>query len=67
MGDGEANLTGEWTGIYSYPAHYPPNTFEASIRDAEGGVSPGRGFGDSSLSARSADRTQNPLSYTAPA
>ena len=38
MGDGEANLTGEWTGIYSYPAHYPPNTFEASIRDAGGAI-----------------------------
>ena len=36
MGDSEVNLTGEWTGIYSYPAHYPPNSFEASIRDAGG-------------------------------
>ena len=35
MGD-EFDLTGEWTGIYSYPALYPPNTFEASIRDAGG-------------------------------
>lgn len=33
---GEFDLTGDWTGIYSYPAHYPPNTFEASIRDAGG-------------------------------
>ena len=32
-GGSEFDLTGEWTGIYSYPAHYPPNTFEASIRD----------------------------------
>ena len=35
-GGSELDLTGEWTGIYSYPAHYPPNTFEASIRDAGG-------------------------------
>lgn len=35
-GEGEYDLTGEWTGIYSYPAHLPPNTFEASIRDAGG-------------------------------
>ncbi len=34
--DSEFDLTGEWSGIYSYPAHYPPNTFEASIRDAGG-------------------------------
>jgi hypothetical protein len=30
------DLTGEWSGIYSYPARYPPNTFEASLRDAGG-------------------------------
>lgn len=34
----EFDLTGEWTGIYSYPALYPPNTFEASIRDAGGHI-----------------------------
>ena len=36
---GELDLTGEWSGIYSYPANYPPNTFEASIRDAGGVIS----------------------------
>jgi hypothetical protein len=35
-GGDEYDLTGDWTGIYSYPAYYPPNTFEASIRDAGG-------------------------------
>jgi len=35
-GDGGYDLTGDWSGIYSYPALYPPNTFEASIRDAGG-------------------------------
>jgi hypothetical protein len=35
-GEGELNLTGEWSGIYNYPAHYPPNNFEASIRDSGG-------------------------------
>lgn len=35
-GESEYDLTGEWSGIYSYPALLPPNTFEASIRDAGG-------------------------------
>src|SRR6478736_7219182 len=35
-GEGEHNLTGEWSGIYNYPSRFPPNTFEASIRDAGG-------------------------------
>lgn len=35
-GGGEHDLTGEWSGIYNYPALYPPNNFEASIRDAGG-------------------------------
>ena len=35
-GEGEHDLTGEWSGIYNYPAHYPPNNFEASIRDSGG-------------------------------
>jgi hypothetical protein len=39
MSDGEEfDLTGEWCGIYSYPALYPPNTFEASIRDLGGAI-----------------------------
>ena len=35
-GGGEHDLTGEWSGIYNYPARYPPNAFEASIRDSGG-------------------------------
>ena len=38
-GEGEHNLTGEWSGIYNYPALYPPNTFEASIRETGGIIS----------------------------
>ena len=38
-GDGEYDLTGEWHGIYNYPERYPPNTFEASIRDSGGTIS----------------------------
>ena len=34
--EGEHDLTGEWSGIYNYPALYPPNNFEASIRDSGG-------------------------------
>ncbi|HEY5720790.1 MAG TPA: hypothetical protein VIT45_00555 [Allosphingosinicella sp.] len=33
---GEVDLTGEWSGIYNYPSLYPPNSFEASIRDSGG-------------------------------
>ena len=35
-GEGGHDITGEWSGIYSYPRLYPPNSFEASIRDAGG-------------------------------
>ena len=35
-GEDEYDLTGEWKGIYSYPALYPPNPFDASIRDTDG-------------------------------
>ena len=27
--EAEYDLTGQWSGIYNYPALYPPNTFEA--------------------------------------
>lgn len=37
-GGGEHDLTGEWSGIYNYPALLPPNTFEASIRDSGGTI-----------------------------
>ncbi|OYW44409.1 MAG: hypothetical protein B7Z08_06010 [Sphingomonadales bacterium 32-68-7] len=35
-GEGGYDLTGEWSGIYSYPRLFPPNMFEASIRDSGG-------------------------------
>ena len=38
-GEDEYDLSGEWKGIYSYPRHLPPNTFEASIRDNGGIIS----------------------------
>ena len=49
MSEGEYDLTGDWSGIYNYPAHYPPNAFDASIRDAGGIITgvirqPGEGF-----------------------
>jgi len=34
--DADHDLSGQWSGIYNYPALYPPNTFEASIRDTGG-------------------------------
>lgn len=34
---GEQDLSGRWSGIYNYPSLFPPNSFEADIRD-EGGV-----------------------------
>lgn len=33
---GETDLTGRWSGIYNYPALFPPNMFEADIRDQDG-------------------------------
>lgn len=36
MSDSDLDLSGRWSGIYNYPAHYPPNSFEATIRDSGG-------------------------------
>ena len=36
--EAEYDLTGQWSGIYNYPALYPPNTFEAVIRDVGGAI-----------------------------
>jgi hypothetical protein len=36
--NGGHDLSGQWSGIYNYPSMYPPNTFEATIRDAGGVV-----------------------------
>ena len=38
-GDIEYNLSGEWRGIYNYPALYPANEFEARINDFGGRIS----------------------------
>ena len=35
-GEAGFDLSGRWTGMYSYPAHFPPNMFEAVIRDSDG-------------------------------
>ncbi|HEY0112291.1 MAG TPA: hypothetical protein VGB59_03975 [Allosphingosinicella sp.] len=35
-GESEFDLTGRWSGIFSYPAQFPPNQFEAEIRDSGG-------------------------------
>jgi len=35
-GAAEHDLSGVWSGIYSYPRLYPPNMFEAEIRDTGG-------------------------------
>jgi hypothetical protein len=32
----EYDLSGQWSGIYNYPRLYPPNAFEATIRDTGG-------------------------------
>ena len=37
-GDADYDLSGRWTGIFSYPAELPPNNFEATIRDAGGAI-----------------------------
>lgn len=35
-GEAEYDLSGAWSGIYNYPARFPPNSFEATIRDTGG-------------------------------
>jgi hypothetical protein len=35
-GDADFDLTGRWSGIFNYPALFPPNSFEADIRDSGG-------------------------------
>jgi hypothetical protein len=34
----EHDLSGKWSGIYNYPADFPPNLFEAVIRDVGGRI-----------------------------
>jgi hypothetical protein len=36
MSESELDLSGEWSGIYNYPSQFPPNNFEATIRDSGG-------------------------------
>ena len=36
MTGAEPDLSGQWSGIYNYPARFPPNLFEAAIRDTGG-------------------------------
>jgi hypothetical protein len=35
---GDLDLSGQWSGIYNYPAHLPPNMFEATIRESGGAI-----------------------------
>ena len=35
-GEGEYDLSGHWIGMFSYPAEFPPNNFEAELRDSGG-------------------------------
>jgi hypothetical protein len=37
MSDG-SDLSGRWTGIFNYPAHLPPNSFEAELREVGGSL-----------------------------
>jgi hypothetical protein len=36
--EAEHDLSGQWTGVYSYPSRFPPNSFEAVLRDAAGSL-----------------------------
>ena len=38
MSGEEHDLSGQWSGIYNYPSLYPPNSFEATIRDSAGQI-----------------------------
>ena len=35
-GEADYDLSGQWSGIFNYPAYVPPNSFEATIRDSGG-------------------------------
>jgi hypothetical protein len=35
-GEGDYDLSGHWVGMFSYPAEFPPNNFEAELRDSGG-------------------------------
>jgi hypothetical protein len=35
-GSREQDLSGRWSGIFNYPAQFPPNAFEAVLRDTGG-------------------------------
>jgi hypothetical protein len=35
-GEADYDLSGQWAGIFNYPAEFPPNSFEATIRDSAG-------------------------------
>jgi hypothetical protein len=37
-GGGDTDLSGHWIGMFSYPAEFPPNNFEAELRDIGGQV-----------------------------
>lgn len=34
--EGEYDLSGQWSGMFSYPSLFPPHMFEATIRDTAG-------------------------------
>jgi hypothetical protein len=38
-GEADTDLSGRWSGIFNYPSLFPPNTFEATIRDVGGVIS----------------------------
>jgi len=38
-GEADYDLTGQWSGIFNYPSLFPPNSFEAAIRDSGGLIS----------------------------
>ena len=34
--EADHDLTGQWSGLYNYPSRFPPNSFEAVLRDTGG-------------------------------
>ena len=34
--EAEYDLSGQWSGLYNYPRRFPPNSFEATIRESAG-------------------------------
>ena len=72
MADHDLNLSGMWKGIFHYPYRFPPNQFDAELRDFEGHLSGetietdnvGRSKGQRLVALIEGSRDGNDISFT---